>query len=213
MSSIWNTTPDLLRSGLGAIIGFALAQTVNIAKVAGEWLVRPRLRIEAIDKDSWRILTHHAEAANGETYEEETYGFYVRNAGRRIATGVRFQLMKIEYRGKNFPHFVDRSLQTHDLSVYNQFGDGRGASAITLVPNARAIVHLGTWREDSSVIFPAVASIPDYYEESCQGADEFRFTVVAFDDKARFITALARIRAGGRGEMEQRRYDDFPMVT
>jgi len=59
-------------------------------------------------------------------------------------------------------------------------------------------VHLGTWREDYSVIFPAVMVVPDYYEEICSSAVEYRFTVAAFDDHGRYTTAVASIIPGRR---------------
>jgi hypothetical protein len=190
---------DFLKSGLGAVIGFALAQFVNLVKVARDWLMRPRLRIEPVSGGSngWRILMHSAQVNRGEFLEEETYGFYVHNIGRTIATGVRFQLIKIEYRGSEWPEFAEASNQTSDLAVYNGSGaNKRGAESATLVPGAKTLVHLGSWREDYDVVFPAIHSIPDYYEESCSSADEFRFTVVAYDDHAHFTTGVAIIRAG-----------------
>src|SRR3981081_2399602 len=100
---------DLLKSGLGAVIGFLLAQIVNLAAVGRDWFTRPRLRIDPPDSKNWLILMHSAEVGNGELYKEQIYAFYVRNVGRRIATGVRFQLLKIEYREQNQPQFSEYS--------------------------------------------------------------------------------------------------------
>ncbi len=189
---------DLLKSALGAVIGFFLAQVVNLAKIAWDIYRRPRLVITHPDSKNWRVLMHDAQVGLGETYAEEIYAFYVCNVGRRIATGVRFQLIKIEYRGVNWLEFADASEQTCDLAVYTQASANRGAESITLVPGAKTLVHLASWREDYDVVFPAVATLPDYFEEICTGATEFRFTVVVFDDHARFTTAIVTIRTGSR---------------
>ncbi len=189
---------DFLKSGLGGVIGFALAQFVNLAKVARDWLMRPRLRIEPVSGGSngWRILMHSAQVGRDEFLREETYGFYVHNIGRTIATGVRFQLIKIEYRESKGPEFAKSFDQASDLAVYNGSDTGRGAETATLVPGAKTLVHLGSWREDYDVVFLATDSIPDYYEESCGRAVEFKFTVVAYDDRAHFTTGVAIIPAG-----------------
>jgi hypothetical protein len=50
-------------------------------------------------ENGYRILSHSTQVDDShELVKERMYGFIVRNVGRRIATGVRFQLLKAEYR-------------------------------------------------------------------------------------------------------------------
>ena len=81
-----------LESGIGAVIGFVLAQLVNAVKLYWEWRNRPKLIIES-DSDSSVLEI-------GEHYSH--YGCSVRNVGRTIATGARVQLVRIE--GRNSGH-------------------------------------------------------------------------------------------------------------
>jgi hypothetical protein len=104
--------------------------------------------------------------------------------------------LKIEYRHRNSPNFSEYSDYARDLSTYSGSETKRGVETITLVPGAKTLVHLASWREDYDFVMPAVNAELDYYEESCSGAVEFRFTVVAFDDHARYITAVGTIRPG-----------------
>jgi hypothetical protein len=183
---------DLIKSGIGAFIGFFLAQLVNLARLIWEWWNRPRLAIYEIG-DNNILLSHTVEAANHEYYKEKRYGFYVRNAGRRAATGIRFQIIKIEYRGKEWPEFAVSSEHAYELALYGgQHVRSRDTETV-LVPGATAVIDLAGWREDYDVIFPSVTGLPDYYEEICSGADEYRFTVVAFDDKARYVQKVITV--------------------
>jgi hypothetical protein len=155
---------DFIGSGIGAVLGFVLAQVINVARLVWTSWTRPRLAIE-LPHDNCEILSHGAEVGRGEIYDEKIFGFYVRNVGRRIATGVRFQLVKIEYREKEWPEFADISDQAYVLSLYK--GAGRKSEDIetVLVPGAAALVELAGWREDHGAIFPAVSGLPDYYED------------------------------------------------
>lgn len=184
---------DLIKSGIGAVLGFTLAQIVNIAKVAHDWFTRPRLVIEPINSE-YRILSHSTQVNNGEWYEEEIYGFYVRNRGRRIATGVRFHLLKVEYKKSSNPELALASDSSFELATYTQSDSLRGATQTILVPGAAALVNLAWWREDFDAALPSVREIPDYYHETCEGHDVFRFTVVAFDDSARFVTKALTVQ-------------------
>lgn len=185
---------DLIRSGIGAVIGFLLAQLINVARLIWEWWTRPRLVIE-LPHENCQILSHGAQVGRGKIYDEKIFGFYVRNEGQRIATGVRFQLVKIEYREKEWPEFADISDQAYELTLYMGAGRKSEDTETVLVPRAGALVELGGWREDHEAIFPSVVGLPDYYEEICAGATDFRFTVVAFDDKARFVRKVLTIKS------------------
>ena len=178
---------DLFKSGLGAMLGFALAQVLNIAKLVYDSIVQPRLRIEKVG-GAWRVLSHSTEAAHGALYKEEIFSFSVRNVGRRVATGVRCQLLKIEYRRKEWPEFADVKESAADLRTYAEGGGGEGDLVTTLIPQACAQFQVAAWREDYPVLFPSIDRTPAYYEEICSGAVEYRFTVVAIDDQARFVT-------------------------
>lgn len=181
---------DILRSGAGALLGFLLAQLVNVAALAYDRFTRARLRI---DTSTLQILSHSSEAGNGELYREELYGFAVRNTGRRVATGVEFQLLKIETRRRKDSEFRTVADNTFELAVYNTASAKRGATKVTLVPGSAVLVHLATWREDYWAVMPAVNGIPDYYEETCSDAEEYRFTLAAFGDKGELATAVATL--------------------
>ncbi len=184
---------DLIRSGIGAILGFLLAQLINVARLLCEWWRRPRLVIE-LPHENCQILSHGAEVGPGEIRDEKIFGFYVRNVGRQIATGVRFQLIKIEYRKKDGPEFADISGHAYSLAVYKGAGRKSEDTETVLVPGSAALVELASWREDYDPIFPAVSGLPDYFEEICSLAVEYRFTVVAFDDKARYVRKVLTIK-------------------
>src|SRR5260221_11782372 len=98
---------------MGGLAGFMLAQIVQAGKWFIDWCQRPYLVIE--DHNDCLILSHSDEQANGERYEEKRYGFYVRNRGRSIATGVQFQLIKIEHKPDPTAGFSTASEQTWHL--------------------------------------------------------------------------------------------------
>lgn len=185
-------TGELIQSGVGAVVGFLLAQLVNVAALMWEWSRRPRLVIE-LPQGNARILSHSAEVRRGEYLREEIYGFSVRNEGLRVAIGVRFQLIKVEHRRSGQDEFREISDQAYELNLYNGAGSSSGAGSVMLVPGAAALVKLASWREDYEPIFPAVIGLPDYYEESTSGSDEFRFTVVAFDGNGSYVTEIVTI--------------------
>jgi hypothetical protein len=147
-------TDDLLKSGLGAVIGFALAQLVNLVKFFHQRFARPRLAIE--NSGDFQILSHSTPMENGEYYDEKRYGFYVCNTGRRIATGIRFQLLKIEFKRKEDLTFNVASHRCFDLAVYSESSDKRGDFETSLVPGARALIALAEWREDHDALMPSV---------------------------------------------------------
>lgn len=54
---------DMVQAGMGAVIGFALAQLVNLVKLGWDLITRPRFRIE--HTDNCQILSHStAQAAS-----------------------------------------------------------------------------------------------------------------------------------------------------
>jgi hypothetical protein len=126
-----------------------------------------------------------------EGVDENYYGFDVRNRGRRIATGVRFQVLKIECREPKASAFNTASDTALDLFLHTGADARRGAREATIVPGASVTVQLAWWREDRDVIIPAIDHALDCYEEGCAGAREYKFSVVAFDDRGHFVTAVA----------------------
>jgi hypothetical protein len=176
---------NLLQSGIGAFIGFLLGQAVNLVRFAWDRYKRPRLVIEELDGGS-RILSHSTPIGDShELVEERMYGFLVRNAGRSMAAGVRFQLLKIEYRERD-GEFITVADHAFTLSVYAGADGSDGGTETSLVPNAAALVHLGIWRQDIDALVPAVTGLPDYYVETCAAGVEYRFGVVAFDPQGRY---------------------------
>jgi hypothetical protein len=89
--------------------------------------------------------------------------------------------------------FAEISGHAYDLTLYKGAGRGPGDSVTVLVPGASVVVWLASWREDTEVIFPAVSGLPDYYEAICNNATTYRFLVVAFDERARFVRKVLTI--------------------
>jgi hypothetical protein len=162
---------------LPTLLGFALAQLVNLVAFVHWWYVKPRLRIQPVG-DNHVLLDHEAEISSGEFCREATYGFRVQNHGRKVARGVRAFLVKIEMRDEEDETFRQVSVHTYLLPWY---GPGSDKHPATLVPKASITVELGRWREDLDVVMPATG-LEEYYEEGCSGADQFRFTVAVIED-------------------------------
>src|SRR5262245_53645776 len=101
---------DLTKSGLGAVIGFFLAQAVNLARIVVDWYLRPRLYIDA--DPNCLVLMHSVEQSSGEILREQVYAFRVCNRGRTIASGVKVQLVKIETLDEGSDDF---RIQSHDI--------------------------------------------------------------------------------------------------
>jgi hypothetical protein len=183
---------ELLKSGVGGAVGFLLAQLVNVAKVCRDRWLEPKLVIEVKGQNS-RLLSHTVEAPHGQYLKEEIYGFSVRNIGRSVATGIRVQLVRIEQRGRKDENFGTISEHAQDLEHYNGDSRASGGTEAVLVPGAAVIIELAWWPENWWALMPAVAALPHYFEESCADASVYRFTVVVFDDKARFAQQIITI--------------------
>jgi hypothetical protein len=168
-----------LESFLGAIVGFLLAQIVNLATLAYNRWRRPILVIEEVG-DGNRILSHSTELNRGEWVDEVYYGFRVRNAGKRIALGVRCQLLKMEVRRTEAAPFRTVLDTATELYTYSGAGQRHGSSEATVIPGSSVDFELAWWREDAGVVSPSSKKLPDYLVESCGDAVEYRFTVVAF---------------------------------
>ncbi len=188
---------DLIQPGLGAIIGFALAQGVNLIKLGWDQFNKPKFRIET--DDNCAILSHSTSTQWEAFLGEKIYGFSVRNVGRRIATRVRFQILQIETRERSAPNFRPASNHTMDLTTYRNSENLGGDAEVTLLPGATALVSLAWWREDRDAVIPATSHVPDYYEEGCVNVVQYRFKVAAFDDGGASTTRTLSIRMQKRG--------------
>jgi hypothetical protein len=178
---------NLIKPALGAVIGFVLAQLVNVGKLIWAQFTAPRLKIEYV-RDDWEILSHTKQLALGEYAKEVQYGFRVRNVGRRIATGVRFQLLEMEVTDQENPFYVAVA-PAANLTVYVS-ATHVGPEHATIVPGASVLVSLATWteREDGEDFVPNIEHIPDYFEEATFAATKYRFRVVVFDESGRYAS-------------------------
>ena len=183
---------DFFKSGVGAIIGFVLAQLVNVAKLIWDWWNRPVLLVKPAGDDCL-LLSHTTEVSSGELCKEKIYGFFVRNLGRRVATGVRVQLLKAEHRPRGATAFETVSEHSYDLALHHGSIRKSTDTETVLIPGASVEIELAGWREDYDVVFPTVSGLPEYYEEICSGSVEYRFTVVAFDENANFAQRVLTI--------------------
>jgi hypothetical protein len=181
---------DLIKSGLGAIIGFALAQFVNVVKLGWDWWRKPKLKIEHSETNC--LLSHTTALSSGEMAGEKYYGFEVRNTGWRVATGVQFQIVKIENEIEGgWAEMADTALV---LSTYHGADAKTAETKATIIPGASVAVGLATWRQDHDTVIPLAYGIPDYYEEFCEGSKAYRFTVVAFEDNGYYVKAVLTVR-------------------
>lgn len=175
---------DFTKSALGAVVGFALAQLVNLASVIRAWWRRPLLGIEPMDY----ILSHNTMIDGGVFQDEVIYGFNVRNDGKTVATGVQFQILHIRHRGPNDAEW--HSLKDMALPLRTYAGDDlKGRDSITLVPAAAATIELARWMEGHNSVTPSAPGLFEYYDESVSGSNEFQFEVVAFADGGYFKTS------------------------
>jgi len=184
---------DLWKPGLGAIIGFLLAQFVDVAVLIwGRWR-RSKLTIELMASNV--IMAHTVMFSPTEEGREEVYAFVVRNVGKKIATGVRFQILNIRLRNRGLSEFANLSDVALSLKTYSD-DEKRGRETITLVPKAAANIALARWRQDLGVVRPCAPSVFEYYDEMCANAVEYRFEVTVFDDSGDFATKHVTILPG-----------------
>jgi hypothetical protein len=175
---------DFITPALGAIVGFALAQFVNIARLIWTASRSAKLKIDDLGTDCM-LFSHTLKDGSVELI----YAFGVENVGKRSAAGVRFQLLKTELQTrKGSGDFDPPSHSALDLSLSHSEEGGEKTKQVTLVPGARAFVRLAVWREASGIITPSSAAPFDYYQKVAEYAYEYRFTVAAFDETGRFAT-------------------------
>ncbi len=160
---------------MDVVLGF-VGQVINFLKLVWQWWMRPRFTIGPADVLWEDPLAIHP---GGESNPSVVYGFHIRNTGREVATGIRVQLTKIEIRRQ-----ADEGEPTCLLRCTYDLGLEGGGSEATLVPAAAVAVRLASWSRASDVIAPETSGLPQYYQEVCENAAEYRFTVVVFDDRS-----------------------------
>lgn len=174
---------ELFPSALGAIIGFTLSQFVNLAKLIWNARVEPRLVISP-KREACRLIY---ETWGGGRLKSAVYSFTIKNAGRRIATGVRCQVLAIEVR-RSGNRFETVFKGDYEIKIIRDCNDGTA----TLLPSASKNVVLAFENEETPCLMPNLSRIPDHYEEIAADATAFRFRVAAFDGEGRFkIETLA----------------------
>lgn len=180
---------DLIKSATGGVVGFMLAQFVNLVALAWKRWRRPVLVIEPAS-DNATIVSDSVHYANlPEMLDRRVYGFYVKNAGRSVAKDVQFQITRIATRRREDTEYTPVSESSHQLGIYTGADNAPGAKTVTLAPKSAALVRLGSWREDADVIWPAISEQIDYHEEANSDAVDWRFTVITFDEGGTYTTA------------------------
>jgi hypothetical protein len=181
---------DFIKGGVGAVIGFLLAQFVAFGTLIWNWFRKSKLAIEKLDRNM--IMSHTIQISREDYGQEEVYGFTVRNKGKKIATGVRFQILGIQFREKHLVDFSILSDLALNLKTYAANPD-HGQEIITLVPKAAATVALALLQAEDGVVYPSAKGVMEYYEEMCADAFEYRFEIAVFDDSGDFATETLTI--------------------
>lgn len=180
---------DLIKSATGGVVGFMLAQFVNLVALAWKHWRRPVLVIEPASDNALIVSDSVHYANHPDMLSRRVFGFYVKNSGRSVAKDVQFQITKIETRRREDTEYSPVSESTHQLGIYTGADGNYGATSVTLAPKSAALIRLGSWREDTGVIWPAISEQIDYHEEANSDAVDWRFTVIAFDSDGTYTTA------------------------
>lgn len=184
---------DLAKGGLGAVIGFVLAQTVNLARLWYQHLRRPVLRIEQ-PKENYELMTIGVEDAGGRfLYSKIVYGFQVRNTGRTIATGVRFQINSVEMRLPSRLDYERLANYSIDLAVFENAEKAGTVKETSILPGAAAQVALAVGSTFLGLVEPHAENTPGFFGKM-EGAEELRFLVAAFDRSGEYTSAQLTIR-------------------
>ena len=92
------------------------------------------------------------------------------------------------------------SENAYDLSPYRRGKSEPPSVPLTLFRRAAVEIILAS-RSDvkddaiyDDIIYPSVSEIPHLFEEIATGADEYRYTIVAFDDKANSTKKILSLR-------------------
>jgi hypothetical protein len=182
-----NKMEDLLKSGIGAIIGFVLAQVVNLVKIYLDYTRRPILTI--VENENSVLLSHSEQDQSG-VYVPHTYhGLGVRNDGRTPVKNLKCYILKIEIKKQNRDELAlafDSSTQIPSFEA--SYRTKSSAKDLILIPGAKHDFLFGIYRQEmESVLYPAIGYVPDYYENVCDSADYYVVTVVAMADNAEYV--------------------------
>ena len=179
---------ELLKLGIGpffgAILGFLLSEILNFSIFIYNKRKDPKLKIDILNKNG-KILSHDAEIGHGQTAGEVVYGFRVCNVGKKVSSGVRFDLTKLECRNDN-ENFRTILNSTYKLHVFSNSRNFNNEFSVTLTPGSSVLVELAREQEGWGFLIPSISHAPDYYEDIVVGSDEYRLTVVCYDDKGRY---------------------------
>lgn len=181
---------DLLKSGVGAVIGFSLAQVVNLARSIHEIYVRPQLRLSAPE---FCIVGDPLYSEHGNP-PVRYYGFKVKNTGRRVATNVQFQIEAIERKPLHHSDYQLIDCASQQLFTFNPSKPKeKGADLITLPPGGAAVILMATWDRSDTVFRPS-GSIPRIELKECAGQQDYRLSVIAFEAGGRYTREKFWIR-------------------
>ena len=176
-----------LEAGIGAVIGFVLAQLVGFAKILREHWRRPKLVIIAKSSSELETTQYHT-----------IYGCLIKNTGRTIAAGVRIQVVRIE--GRHGNNWICLSECSHDLAPYQDRNNPSENRSLALVPSAAIEVAVASKSDHPNdqaydgIVFPANFQAPDWFEQLASDVDEYRYTVIAFDEAGHFAKEILTIR-------------------
>jgi len=159
---------------IGALVGFALAQSGNFVAFLREQWMGPKLKIEAIPV----ILDHSAEVGQAELVRETIYEITVSNRGRRVAKSVTVALARATYFGADREVVLINSLRYLKEGIScNKNND--------IIPKTALNFEVARWREDENFFFPAGGRLAEYFEESASGFRKVEFLIVAWDVEGR----------------------------
>jgi hypothetical protein len=180
---------DFWKPAFGAVVGFVLAQSLNIGKIAWDEWRRPKLRIVRTKNDT--LLWQNSNGVG-----EAWFGFKVRNIGRRVATSVRCQIVKIEFLDKGADQFGIYSTAALDLFGYTGQHKEPNVKEATIVPATEIDILLAYYDSAQDELAPKVDRLLDYFDEQTIEAVQYRFTVVAFDSSNRYVREVITIVPG-----------------
>jgi len=164
---------SIITPALGGIVGFILAQFVNIAKIVVLWWRRPRFAFDYVQPDMM-ILSDSEETEHGPVGRNK-YGFTIQNRGRTPAYESQVFLTGAfsSADGKHFRPVINYA----QCLPWVDADEGKKYSPAIILPGTGLLVSLGEWSEMYDGIYFSTRSTPDYYEEAMNGARYLRVSV------------------------------------
>ena len=170
----------LISSGIGAIVGFLLAQIFNIGVLIYKYYRKPILTIE--HSDTYTLLSQPDISFWEEKVGEIYYGFSVKNTGRSVSRSVCAYLEKIEIiESDGKTQIVHNSMSK--LRVYQGSQETNAPYEAVLPSKGRIYFLLAYTRTSDCAIFPKIDDTLDYYEDVCSDAETFTFHIIVFDER------------------------------